>query len=143
MKYDTSDITELSAIESNLILTYDYTDTTVSIMVKLLQNLPIDISYNLDLSYLNVIFKGVVGDPYSSKEWIELNRILCEIIEIDIEDDYTVNLVKDFTINKPSSTLKVLVLGRIYLSNNTYFKIDKELTLPEELINTYYNPINI
>lgn len=113
-------------------------DTTVS----LLDNLPDGLLYDLNLSYLslNLAFNNHITNTFQS-----------ELVYITISSGYIVTyLGNNLQISLPFNPSQVFLYGppvlklkgRIYLNNNTFFIINKDLVTDTTFINTYYNPTN-
>jgi hypothetical protein len=134
MEYDKESEILPENIPSNVKITLVRDGNIINVNVGFLDNLPEGLNYNNEISYVKLIYfnnnSEIIGD------------ILGSYIPLDLSSGYFNNKVITDDLVLPDNTEYVKILSRLYLNNNTFFRIDKELSEGDNFVNTYFNSTN-
>lgn len=136
MEYDKKSTIAPDTITSSVRLTLtNGLGNLYSLRFDLLENLPTGKEYDIGTSYIKLLYYDVNDNLISD--------ILGSPIPIDSSDGYQNNYSIGNSLTKPVGTSYIKILSRLYLNNNTYFRIDKKLEIGELFVNTYFNLSNV
>lgn len=147
MIYDTNPLIQLENLPSQFRYSLQQNSplSTYTLTGDLYLNLPGDITYDLNLSYIQVIFMRVPSDILPGQRTIpvEISRVLRNFTNIETDAPWLINTLSE-NISLPPETMFINILGRIYLSNGYFYTVRKRLNIPEstKTINTYFNISN-
>ena len=147
MNYDRNLTLGSDNISSNIRVNWDLIETNplnsvYNLKVDLLMNLPGDLEYNLDTTFVKVTRESYPGNPEYS-----LQGPLVEPSEIGGYLNTKALMENAFYIPNTAGASDdvpppLVLRGRIYLSNNTFFVLNKNLEIGQFFINSYFNPTN-
>lgn len=124
MDYDKDLVIGEENILSNIRLTSSIEDNTLLVNTDLLLNLPTGFTYDLSLSWFNIIFQDI-----SNSDILVRTGLLQEPIE---EDDYLkTKMIQISPITIPYGTHQISIRGRLYLSNGKYFTVNRMIPADE------------